>query len=113
MQLRYSKNYIKGIKELKKKHKTEELNTLEKIIKLIKRSNTYDLLKNTPLAYLYDFEELKDNLTGYFSFRLSKKKSPIRLIGRYQDNIIIIQLVYISMEHYNDFNPKGVIFDDE
>ena len=70
-------------------------------------------MKNSPLVYLYGFEELKEDKNGFFSFRLSKKRSPIRLIGRYQDNIVTIQLVYISMDHYNDFNPKGVILYDE
>ena len=113
MLIRYSKNFDKGKKELTKKHKIEELNMLDSIVKLIKRSDTYELMKGSPLAYLYGFEELKEDKSGFFSFRLSKKSSPIRLIGRYQDNIITIQLVYISMDHYNDFNPKGVIFDDE
>ena len=113
MLIRYSKNFEKGKKELKKKHKVEELNMLDSIVMLIKRSDTYELMKNSPLAYLYGFEELKEDKSGFFSFRLSKKSSPIRLIGRYQDNIITIQLVYISLDHYNDFNPKGVILDDE
>ena len=113
MLIRYSKNFEKGKKELNKKHKVEELNMLNSIVKLIKRSDTYELMKNSPLAYLYGFEELRGDKSGFFSFRLSKKSSPIRLIGQYQDNIITIQLVYISMDHYNDFNPKGVILDVE
>ena len=86
---------------------------LDSIVMLIKRSDTYELMKSSPLAYLYGFEELKEDKNGFFSFRLSKKRSSIRLIGRYQDNIITVQLVYISMEHYKDFNPKGVILNDE
>ena len=113
MLIRYSKNFEKCKKELKKKHKVEELDMLDSIVKLIKRSDTYELMKNSPLVYLYGFEELKEDKNGFFSFRLSKKRSPIRLIGRYQDNIVTIQLVYISMDHYNDFNPKGVILDVE
>lgn len=113
MLIRYTKNFEKGKKELRKKHKVEELDMLDSIILLVKRSDTYELMKNSPLAYLYGFEELKEDKSGFFSFRLSKKRSSIRLIGQYQDNIITIQLVYISMDHYNDFNPKGVILNDE
>lgn len=113
MLIRYSKSFEKGKKELSKKHKVEEFNMLDSIVMLVKRSDTYELMKSSPLAYLYGFEELKEDKSGFFSFRLSKKRSSIRLIGRYQDNIVTVQLVYISMDHYKDFNPKGVILDDE
>ena len=65
MLIRYSKNFEKGKKELNKKHKVEEINMLDSIVKLIKRSDTYELMKNSPLAYLYGFEDV--NMISFFT----------------------------------------------
>lgn len=113
MKIRYSKNYEKGYKELKKKHRTEQLNNLKFINELIKRSLDFNELKNNPLSYMYGFEPLKYNNSGYYSFNLSKHSGVIRLIIRPQDNLINIDLVDISNNHYKDFDSKGVIYYDE
>lgn len=113
MNVRYSKNYDKGYKELKKKHRTEQLNNLKDINDLIKNSLDFNELKNNPLAYMYDFEPLKYNNSGYYSFNLSKHGGVIRLIVKPQDNCVNMDLVDISSDHYKDFDPKGVIYYDE
>lgn len=113
MNIRYSKNYDKGYKELKKKHRIEQLNNLKDINELIKNSCNFNELKNNPLSYMYDFEPLKYNNSGYYSFNLSKHGGVIRLIVKPQDNCTVMDLADISNDHYKDFDPKGVIYYDE
>lgn len=113
MNIVYSKNYDKGLKELNKKHKTDELNVLEEILDMIRNSDNYEELKSNPLAYIYDFEELRNDKSGFCSFNLSRTGGKIRLIVRPQSNTIVLEVVFISLEHYKDFNPKGVILYDE
>lgn len=113
MNIIYSKNYDKGLKELKKKHKTNELEVLKDILDMIRNTENYKTLKLNPISYIYDFEELKNDKTGFSSFKLSRSGGKIRLIVRPQDNSDILEIVFISTEHYNDFDPKGVILYDE
>ena len=113
MQIVYSKNYDKGLKILKKKRKTSELKVLSEIIDMIKSSDNYSDLKANPLAYIYDFEELRGDKSGFSSFKLSRAGGKIRLIVRPCENIIILEVVFISTEYYEDFDPKGVMFYDE
>lgn len=113
MIVRYSENYKKWLKQLKKKHKTRELDNLTEILDAIKESDTYQDLKLTPAAAIYKFEELRNDKTGFASFNLCKNGGVIRLIVRPQDNLIVLEVIFISTDHYRDFDPKGVIFDDE
>lgn len=113
MKIIYSKNYDKCFKELKKKHRTAELEVLNEILDMIKSTDNYNELKSNPLAYIYDFEELREDKSGFCSFKLSKSGGKIRLIVRPCDNTITLEVVYISLDHYKDFNPKGVMLNDE
>lgn len=113
MKVLYSKNYDKGFKELKKKHKTKEIENLNEILDMIKSSKSYEELKFNPISYIYDFEELKGDKKGFSSFKLSRAGGVIRLIVRPQLNTIILEIVFISTDHYKDFDPKGVIYYDE
>ena len=58
------------------------------------------------LTKIYNFERLKYELNEFYSFRLSKV---YRLIVRPKDNDIEVELVYISIKHYVDFNKDKVI----
>ena len=113
MQIVYSKNYLQSQKQLTKKHRTKELEHLAEIIDAIREAETYDDLKLTPTAYIFKFEELKNDKVGFASFNLNKNGGVVRLIVRPQDNKIVLELVFISTKHYEDFDPKGVIFDVE
>lgn len=113
MNIIYSKNYDKGFKELKKKHRMTELENLNEILDMIRSSESYEELKANPISYIYDFEELREDKSGFCSFNLSKSGGVIRLIVRPRVNTIILEVVFISTDHYKDFNPKGVIFYDE
>lgn len=113
MRIIYSKNYDKGLKELKKKHRTAELSVLEEILDIIKDSGSYEELRQNPVSYIYDFEELRGDKKGYCSFNLSRTGGIIRLIVRPQMNTIVMEVVFISTNHYRDFDPKGVMFYDE
>lgn len=113
MNIRYSKNYDKGLKELKKKHRTEQINYLNAIIDLIKNSSNFNELKKNPISYMYNFEPLKHDKNGYYSFNLSKNGGVIRLIVKPQDNNITMDIADISNAHYSDFDPKKVIYYDE
>ena len=113
MKIIYSKNYDKGLKELKKKHKTQEQKNLKEIIEAIKNSDNYNDLKRTPAAAIFKFEELKEDKVGFASFNLCKNGGTVRLIVKPQENMIILEIVFISTNHYKDFDPKGVRFNDE
>lgn len=113
MKIRYSENFKKGLKQLKKKHKDQELKNLTIILDAIKESDTYQDLKLTPAAVIYKFEELKNDKTGFSSFNLCKNGGVYRLIVRPQENTLVLEIIFISTDHYHDFDPKGVMFDDE
>lgn len=113
MLVRYSKNYKQSLKQLVKKRRAKELGYLAEIIDAIREAETYNDLKLTPTAYIYKFEELKNDKVGFASFNLNKNGGVIRLIVKPQENKIVLELVLISTNHYEDFDPKGVIFDDE
>lgn len=98
-----SSNLKKEEKKLKKYQ--NEKRTLEKIIKHIKICNNYNELKNNQMSVIYGFEELKYELSGYCSFRL-EKSGVIRLIIKVEADNNIVNIEFISMEHYNDFKRK-------
>lgn len=91
--------------EKKLKRYQEEQKELKKIIKHIKFCNNYTDLRLNPLSKIYGFEELKHELNGYNSFRLGKS-GVIRLIVTVDEKENIIKIVFISMNHYEDFKRK-------
>ncbi len=105
MTIQYTKSYDNTYKKLKKYKK--ELEILNKIIELIENSTNFQELNNNPVAMLYDFERLKYNLNSFYSFRLNDNQ--IRLIISLDNNEIEkVQLVYISFNHYDNFNEKNI-----
>lgn len=64
----YEKNFERDKKKLKK-YNLEEYN-LDKIVSIVKLSENLVELSNNPLAYIYKFEKLKNDLTGLYSFNL-------------------------------------------
>ncbi len=86
MKVLYTKSYDKGLKELKKKRKTEILNNLDEIILLLKSIQIFDELKTNDIAALYGYEQLKYGLNEYYSCNLSKNKGIIRLLIQPKEN---------------------------
>ncbi len=96
--------FEKEIKKIKKHYKEQE--KLDKIINHIKMCDTMEILENHSISKIYEFEPLKHELNGYYSFNLCKKGGVIRLIFTVDrvNNIVILE--YISMDHYDDFKNK-------
>lgn len=112
MRIIYTKSYDKGLKKLKKYN--EELKRLNKIINIIEYSSNFNELCNLPIVKLYNFERLKYMLNDYYSFNLNKNGGKIRLIIRPNtDNEVELFLVFISFDHYEDFDKGKVIYYDE
>ncbi|MBF0978944.1 MAG: hypothetical protein HXK66_02100 [Clostridiales bacterium] len=88
-------------KKLKRCQKEQE--TYNKIINHIKLCRNFDELQYSPTSQMYGFEALKHSLNGYYSFRLSKNGGLIRLIISKGEDYEVLNLDYISMDHYNDF----------
>ncbi len=103
MRIIYAKSYDATYKNLKKYPKEKE--RLEEIIKHILYFDTFTDMINDPLTMIYNFERLEYELNEFYSFRLSKV---YRLIVRPRENDIEVELVYISTNHYNDFNKDRV-----
>lgn len=93
-----SQSNFKNERKKLKKHYEEDEN-LEKILILIRQSES---VKN-PFFNIYGFERLKHVDGLFYSFNLSKNGGTIRLIVTYDEKNNIINLVYISMNHYDDF----------
>ena len=108
MKLIYTKSYNKNIKHLK--NRASERKLLDEVLHYIKNQPDFSTMINDPLSNLYRLERLKYGLSDYYSFRLSKI---IRLIIMPSDNNIEVYLVYISKDHYNDFNEDRVMLDEE
>lgn len=108
MEIIYTKSYDNSIKKLKKHFKEQE--ELNNIISYIITKDNFDDIIVDPLAKIYGFERLKHNLNEFYSFRLSKV---IRLIVKPENSRVKVYLVYISDDHYNDFEIEKVIFYDE
>lgn len=108
MIIKYSKNYDKSIKKLKRH--IHELNNLSNIIKIIERVENFDMLKKLPMVQMYKFEQLKYQNNDFYSFNLSKHGGTIRLIVKPdKENIVIIYLADISYKHYEDFDCERVV----
>lgn len=92
--------------EKKLKRYIPEKRTYDMIINHIKLCNSFEELQYSPIAAMYGFEALKYELSGYYSFRLSKKGGLIRLIVSKGKNYDELNLEYISMDHYEDFKRR-------
>ena len=107
MKIFYSKSYDKCYKNLKKHSKERE--NLDKLLNDLQNVVDFDaLVVNNYFKVHYNFERLKYQNSNFYSFNLSKSGGVIRLIAQKLDNDII--MVYISFDHYNDFNKGKVIF---
>lgn len=91
-------------KKLKKHY--EEQATFEKILLHIKQSKSYEELRDNPVSKLYGFEALKYELNGYYGFNLCVNGGVIRLICKIDKERKIVKLIYISLNHYEDFKLK-------
>lgn len=111
MKIIYTKSYDQTRKKLKK-YPVEQDN-LNRIIELIENHSSLTELFNNPLVRLYHFERLKYDLNQYYSFNLTKSGGLIRLIIHPNEELNIIELVYISYNHYEDFKKGKVIYYDE
>ncbi len=108
MKIIYTRSYDNSVKKLKKKYKeTEKLNT---IIDYIINKRDFFELSNDPVAKLYGFERLKHQYNEYYSFRLSKI---IRLIVKPNGEIMELYFIYVSTDHYEDFDESKVKYYDE
>ncbi|MCM1053134.1 MAG: hypothetical protein NC483_04090 [Ruminococcus sp.] len=92
-------NFTKEEKKLKKKNK--ELENLEKILILLKQSKSLEDLKTNSLSYIYGFEILRNDLSGFYSFNLNKNGGKIRLLCSINEDKVTLE--YISLDHYEDF----------
>lgn len=108
MNIIYTKSYDKSFKNLKSHHKENEI--LNYIIDYIKHKNNFSEIFNDPLSRMYGFERLKYQYNEFYSFKLSKT---IRLIVKPKDNAVELYLIYISNNHYDDFNLEKVIYYEE
>ena len=109
MKIIYTKSYDSTFKKLKKY--PSGLDKLQDIISFVENSSSLEELINNPMAKLYDFERLKYGLNEFYSFRLNDKR--IRLIMLPDSSGVNVIFVYISYEHYSDFDKKKVIYYDE
>jgi len=79
------------------------------IMNHIKRCRNIEDLKCNPVSKIYGLEQLKYELNAYHSFNLCKNGGTIRLIVRIKQDII--ELIYISMDHYEDFKKVRKMYE--
>ena len=104
-----TKNFDKSYKYIKKYNK--EYTNLNKIIDIIENTSSFKVLCNLPQVRMYGFERLKHDKKDFYSFNLSKSGGIIRLIVKpLSDDSIELFLILISYNHYEDFDPKKVIY---
>lgn len=108
MNIIYTKSYSSTLKKLKKYPK--ELENLEEILDIIRNSENFNALITNPLAKIYGIERLRHELNKFYSLNPKKHGGVIRLIIRPCENEVEVELVYISYDHYKDFNEKKVIY---
>ena len=94
-------NFKKELKKLKKHN--EEQQNFDKIHNLFKMSEFVTEIENNPIYRQYGFEYLKHELSGFASFNLCKNGGKIRLICKIDKDNNAIRLIYISLNHYEDF----------
>ena len=84
----------------------DEQTTYNKIIEHIKICKDFEELQYNPISRMYGFEALKNEFSGYYSFNLSKRGGVIRLIVSKNEDCRVLNLEFISMDHYKDFKRK-------
>ncbi len=90
--------------EKKLKKYPSEHERLDRIINHIKQCQSVKELKYSPISNMYHFEELKHEMSGYCSFNLCKSRSGvIRFIFTIDEENQIVNVVFISLKHYDDF----------
>ncbi len=94
-------NFKNQEKKLRKNSK--ELENLEKVLIHIKQCESFDILKTSPISYLYGFEAKREDLAGFYGFNLEKNGGSIRLICSFDVDNNICRLEFISLNHYDDF----------
>lgn len=104
MNIIYGNRYKNSEKNIKRKQ--SEKDKLDLIKNHIKNCKDYNELKNNPMSYLFSFEALKHDLSGYYSFNLCKNRGKIRLLVSINENTNSVCLEYISINHYDDFKNK-------
>lgn len=109
MDIIHTKSFDSSLKKLKR-HRVEYTN-LFKILDIIENVDDFNQLCHLPQASMYGFERLKHDQSDYYSFNPKKSGGRIRLIVRpYDNNTAELILIIISYEHYDDFDPKKVIY---
>lgn len=111
MNIIYTKSYLKGLKKLNKHSK--EIDNLRKIIVFITNARDFNELKYLPMVKIYNFERLKYKYNDLYSFNLCKNGGKIRLIIKpNSDNEVELYFLFISFDHYTDFDLERVIYDE-
>ncbi len=109
MDIKHTKNFDNTLKKLKSHHK--EYNNFLNILDIIEHARDFKVLTNLPQCKMFNFERLKYDKSEYYSFNLSKSRGVIRLIVKpVDDNSVELYLIMISYNHYEDFDPRKVIF---
>lgn len=97
-------NFKNEEKKLKRYAKEKEV--YNNVINHIKLCRNFDELQYSPISLMYGFEQLKYQCNEYYSFNLNKNKGVIRLIISKNEDVNVINLEFISMDHYNDFKRR-------
>ncbi len=92
--------------EKKLKKHIQEWENYQKILTHIKLCQSSEELLNSVVSKMYGIEKLKYQLNEYYSFNLCKNKGTIRLIFQMIREENEVYLVFISLEHYEDFKRK-------
>ena len=78
---------------------------------MIENVRNFQELINLPQSKMYKLEIMKYDKNEYYSFNLSKYGGVIRLIIKPVDDYSVeLYLVMISYNHYEDFDPRKVIY---
>ena len=109
MEIIHTKSFDNTYKKLKNHHK--EYNNFLKLLDIIENTKSFKELVNLPQCKMYKLERMKYDKNDYYSFNLSKNRGVIRLIIKPVDETSIeLYLIMISYNHYEDFNPRKVIY---
>lgn len=109
MNIIHTKSFDSSLKKLKRHH--VEYENIFKILDIIENADNFCELCLLPQVSMYSFERLKHDKSDYYSFNPKKKGGRIRLIVKPNDNNTVeLFLILVSYEHYEDFDPKRVIF---
>lgn len=101
MKIEENKGYKNSKNKIKKNYDAQ--NKLSKVISHIEATKDIADLKSNVLSYIYGYEELRNDLSGFYRFGIDKnsKTGKLRLIFSISENKIYLE--YISDKHYEDF----------